>query len=75
METITQVTGEYELLICPDTEFRILKHEELKKLNTFNTREIKGIDDANDTEKYDLFVSEICKPPILFKTFTTFESV
>ena len=75
MEPITQVTGEYELLICPDTEFRILKHEELKKLNTFNTREIKGIDDANDTEKYDLFVSEICKPPILFKTFTTFESV
>ena len=72
MEPITQVTGEYELLICPDTEFRILKHEELKKLNTFNSR---SLNDANDINKYDLFVTEICKPPILFKTFTTFESI
>ena len=72
MEPITQVGGEYELLICPDTKFRILKHEKLKKLNSIN---YKKINEAGSTEQYNLFLSEICKPPILFKTFTTFESV
>jgi len=72
MEPITQVTGEYELLICPDTKFRILKHEESKKETTFNYTEIK---DAEDIKKYDLFLGEVCKPPVSFKTFTTMESV
>ena len=72
MEPITQVTGEYELLICPDTKFRILKHEKLKKLNSIN---YKKINEAGSTEQYNLFLNEICKAPISFKTFTTFESV
>ena len=72
MEPITQVTGEYELLICPDTKFRILKHEKLKKLNSIN---YKKINEAGSTEQYNLFLNEICKPPNIFKTFTTFESV
>jgi hypothetical protein len=41
MEPITQVTGEYELLICPDTKFRILKHEESKKETTLNKKPIQ----------------------------------
>lgn len=72
IEPITQVRGEYELLIPPDTEFRILKHEESKKENIFNYDHIK---DEDDDKRYSLYLGELCRPTNSFKTFTTFESV
>jgi hypothetical protein len=72
IEPITQVRGEYELLIPPDTEFKILKHEELKKETTFDYDHIK---DKDDDKRYSYYLYELCRHPVSFKTFTTMESV
>jgi|694.fasta_scaffold38874_3 hypothetical protein len=72
IEPITQIRGEYELLIPPDTEFRILKHEEFKKETTFDYDHIK---DQGEDKKYKHYLNELCRHPVSFKTFTTMESV
>ena len=64
IEPITQIRGEYELLIPPDTEFRILKHEEFKKETTFDYDHIKG---QGEDKKYKLYYSFI---QLLFCSYT-----
>jgi len=54
MEPITQVRGEFELLIPPNNKFRIINHQELKP-KTWSRQKFEHI------KSYDNFYNYVCK--------------